>query len=215
VGSGLPYSVISNFVPDDVAVPRGDAAEHLAQLPAEPFLLFVGDVGREKGVDALFQAYGQLSSPPPLVLIGRAGADAPATVPPNVTVLHSWPHHAVMEAWRRSHLACAPSIWPDPCPTVVMEAMAAGRPVIGSQIGGMCDLIADGETGYLVPPGDAEALRAAIERSLASPDLVERMGREARRRVVQFQAHTVVPRVEQAYRDVLDGTLGAQHVDTP
>jgi glycosyltransferase involved in cell wall biosynthesis len=199
----LPYRLIPNFVPDDVAVPKGDATSFVAQLPPDSYLMFAGDLAYDKGVGVLLQAYTQLSCPPPLVLIGRPSSGAPTHIPPNVTVLHSWPHHAVIEAWRRSLVALVPSIWPDPCPTVVMEAMASGRPVIGSRIGGISDLILDGETGLLIPPGDATALRQALERILSDADLRVRLGQGALRRVVQFQAGTVVPRIEQAYRDVL------------
>jgi glycosyltransferase involved in cell wall biosynthesis len=199
----LPYRLIPNFVPDDVAVPKGDATSFVAQLPPDSYLMFAGDLAYDKGVGVLLQAYTQLSCPPPLVLIGRPSSGAPTHIPPNVTVLHSWPHHAVIEAWRRSLVALVPSIWPDPCPTVVMEAMASGRPVIGSRIGGISDLILDGETGLLVPPGDATALRQALERILSDAALRARLGQGALRRVVAFQEGAVVPQIEQAYRDVL------------
>jgi glycosyltransferase involved in cell wall biosynthesis len=84
-----------------------------------------------------------------------------------------------------------------------MEAMASGRPVIGSRIGGISDLILDGETGLLVPPGDATALRQALERILSDAALRARLGQGALRRVVAFQEGAVVPQIEQAYRDVL------------
>jgi glycogen synthase len=84
--------------------------------------------------------------------------------------------------------------------------MAAGRPVVGSRVGGLTDLVADGETGLLVPPGDAGALRAAMRRLLDDPALCERMARAAKRRVVNFQVGAVVPRLEQAYARVLHGS---------
>lgn len=56
------------------------------------------------------------------------------------------------------------------------EAMAHGRPVVACAVGGLLDLVEDGVTGLLVPPGDVAALRAALERMLADPDLRARMG---------------------------------------
>jgi glycosyltransferase involved in cell wall biosynthesis len=108
-----------------------------------------------------------------------------------------------MEAWRRSILALAPSVGPETFGMVVMEAMSAGRPVIASRIGGLTDLVADGETGLLVQAGDPLALQQSIARLLADPDLRERMGQAALCKVVQFQASTVVPRIEQVYEQVL------------
>jgi D-inositol-3-phosphate glycosyltransferase len=61
--------------------------------------------------------------------------------------------------------------------------MAHGKPVVASAVGGLLDLVRHGETGLLVPPGDAAALRSALERLLADGTLRRRMGREGRRRV--------------------------------
>ena len=205
VGSGLPFQVIPNFMPEDVGAPR-DSDPYLAQLPGENFLLFVGALGRHKGLDVLLHAYAGLTNAPPLVLIGYSipqwsisSVDCPA----NVFVFNDWPRSAVMEAWRRSIMALVPSIWPDPCPTVVMEAMAMGRPVVASSIGGIPDIVTDGETGFLVTPADERALRVAIERLLDDSALREQMGARARQRVVQFQASSVVPRIEQVYQEIL------------
>ena len=60
------------------------------------------------------------------------------------------------------------------------EAMAYGRPVVATAVGGLVDAIEDGETGLLVPPGDAAALRAALERLLGDADLRARLGIAAR-----------------------------------
>lgn len=200
---GVPYRIIPNFVPDNLSELRDDTAAHLEQLPKEDFLLFVGDVKRDKGVDVLLQAYAQLKTHVPLVIIGHLGNDLSMDFPPHVHVLQDWPHEAVMSAWKRGLLGLAPSIWPDPCPTVAMEAMSMGKPVIASRIGGLSDIVADGETGLLVTPGDPEALREAMQRLLADPAQRGQMGIMATQRVVKFQAQTVIPAIEQVYQKVL------------
>src|SRR5947209_20560861 len=108
-----------------------------------------------------------------------------------------------MHAWRRSVVALLPSVGPESCPTAVMEAMSLGCPVVASRIGGLVDLVADGETGLLVEPGNPSALQQAIERLLANPNLGRRMGQVALRKVVEFQASTVVPRIEHVYEELL------------
>jgi glycosyltransferase involved in cell wall biosynthesis len=143
-----------------------------------------------------------------LVLIGRPCPDTPANLPPGVIVLKAWPREAVMEAWRRCLFGVAPSIWPEPCPTVVMEAMASGRPVVGSRIGGLPDLIVDGETGVLVAPGDPEALRLASARLLGDPALRRRLGEAGGVQARQFMASTVVPRIEALYQHLLGNSTG-------
>ncbi|MEO8285773.1 MAG: glycosyltransferase family 4 protein [Chloroflexota bacterium] len=207
VGSKLPYKVIPNFVPDSV----GDSSSAAtttptpSQLPDQPFPLFVGALGRHKGVDVLLEAWSLLSDPdmPPLVMIGAPWADTPKEFPAGVQVYTDWPHDAVMEAWRKSAFGLAPSVWPDPCPTVVMEAMAVGKPVIASRIGGLPDLVNDSETGFLVPPADPAALAAAMKRLLDDPSLREHMGQAGKLKVRQFFASTVVERIESEYRALL------------
>lgn len=203
--SHVPYRVIPNFVPDNISTLCDESDPRLLQLPQGDFLLFVGDITRDKGVDVLLEAYGQLDHDIPLVLIGRLGHDVTRHFPPNVKVLQSWPHTAVMAAWRRCTLALVPSIWSDPCPTVVMEAMSTGRPVIASRIGGLVDIVADGETGLLVTPGNVEELCTAMRRLLDDQDERCQMGNAAKKRVMEFQAKTVVSRIEQAYQDALIG----------
>jgi glycosyltransferase involved in cell wall biosynthesis len=204
VGSGLPYQVIPNFLLEGLDSTRPDTSSYLDQLPKEEFLLFVGDVVPDKGVNTLLDAYAGLEGAPPLVLIGRTSEQSPKSLPPNARVLSSWPHDAVMQAWRRSMVGLLPSQVPETFGLVVLEAMSAGRPVIASRSGGLSEVVVDGETGFLVPPGEVEALRRAIERLLADAGLRERMGEAARVRAAEFRASEVVPRVEQAYADLLE-----------
>ena len=201
----LPFEVIPNFVPDDVGTLRGAGAVEVytAQLPPDGYLLFVGDLSRQKGIRVALEAYAGLPEAPPLVCIGQPTPETPVELPANVHVLRKWSHDAVMWAWSRCLLGLVPSVWPDPCPTVAMEAMAMGKPVIAARSGGLPDIVADGTTGFVVPPGDVVALRDAIARLLTDTDLRERMGAAGRERVALFQAHTVVERVEAAYTRVL------------
>jgi glycosyltransferase involved in cell wall biosynthesis len=200
---GVPHRVIPNFVPDDLEQPLSDANPLLSQLPSDNFLLFVGDMTRDKGVEVLLRAHAELRNQVPLVFIGRPIADFSVNLPHNVHVLPSWPHAAVMGAWSRCAIGLMPSIVLDACPTVAMEAMSVGRPIIASRVGGLSDIVVDGENGFLVPPDDWRALREAIQRLLDDPSLRERMGAMAKQRVVKFQARTVVPQIEQVYQEVL------------
>ena len=205
VGSGLPYQVIPNFVQDDLGLQQTDHNPLLDQLPKGDYLLFVGDLSGEKGVNVLLRAYAALKNAPPLVLIGRRTHDTPQELPANVLMLGSWPHSAVMEAWKRCCIALVPSIWIEPFGIVVIESMSAGRPLIASRIGGIPDIVNHGESGLLVSPGDVESLRQAIEHLLDNPDLREQMGKASERRSAEFRASMVIPRIEQAYRSVIDG----------
>lgn len=76
-----------------------------------------------------------------------------------------------------------PSTEPDPFPTVVLEAMAAGRPIVAFRHGGVCEMVEDGVSGLLCTPGSVPEMAAAIERLLESPALRQAMGKAAQRRL--------------------------------
>ena len=202
VASGLPHEVIPNFIPDDAAPPTELESQLAAAVPDEPYLLFVGSFARSKGVHVLLQAYARLQQPPPLVLIGyRTAEQLPelADLPPGVSIHVDWPHGAVLEAWRRSMLGIVPSTWRDPCPTVALEAMAAGKPVVAARIGGLPDMVADGQSGLLVEPGDPASLAGALRSLIQDGGRRDTMGRAGAERVNAFRASTVVPRIEAVY----------------
>ena len=218
MNGNLPVKVIPNFVRDDIGANNAESHPKLRELPDRDFMLYVGAFGRRKGLDELFRAYAGLDDAPPLVVIGYTVPESPVqttNLPPGIVVLKDWPHEAVMQAWQRCLFGLVPSVYFDSCPTTTIEAMVVGRPVIGSRIGGIPDQIVDGETGFLVPPGDADALRQAMAHLIADPTLRARMGEAAKRKAVEFLASVVVERIEQSYRDLLKEHNGARENTTP
>jgi glycosyltransferase involved in cell wall biosynthesis len=197
LGSGEVHRVIPNFVPPQPPPLTDDP--NLARLPAEPFILYFGDVSKEKGVDNLLAAYRKLDSAPPLVLIGRRFPGQVEDTTGAIT-LGPMPHRFVLEAVRRSLFTVAPSIWSDPFPVVALETAAAGKPIIASRIGGLQDSVAHEESGLLVPPGDRAALTDALRRLLTDEELRTRMGAAAAARQKSlFSPDTVLPQYEEAY----------------
>ncbi len=215
VGTGLadgrtPYEVVPNFAPETIG--DLDLGPRDPRLPAGDFLLYVGAFAGLKGVDRLLAAYRSLAPRPPLVMIGYRSADTDrilTDLPDGVVVHESWPHADVMQAWAGALAGIIPSVAIEACPSVAIEAMATGTPVIASRIGGLPDLVTDEMTGLLVTPGDPDALRTALARLLADPGLRDRLGQGARARFNDFAADAVVPRVEAAY-ERLSATAGAE-----
>lgn len=209
--AGLPHRVIPNFVRGQQSSAEIDLRPYLEQLPTEPFLLFVGALGRLKGLHVLLDAYRLLGDAPPLVVIGypmRETDELLADLPPNVRALGPWPPQAVAAAWDAALMGIVPSTCQEACPTVVIEAMRAAIPVVATRMGGIPDLVAEGETGLLVPPSDAPALASAVASLLANPSEAARLGQGGLRRSALFSADAVVPRIEAAYREVIEtGTL--------
>ncbi|MGA2520240.1 MAG: glycosyltransferase family 4 protein [Acidimicrobiales bacterium] len=196
---GAVVEVIANFVPDHILVDP----DTLHGAGRDGPILFVGDVTADKGADVLLTAYRQLTGPPPLVLAGRVLPDTPRQLPPGAELLGPTDPAVVLGLMRGARLVVVPSIVLDCCPTVVLEAMAAGRPVVGSSSGGIPSLVEDGVSGRVVPPGDPGALAVAMAAVLADPAAADTMGRNGLERVRAYTASAVSAHVESLYRRVL------------
>jgi glycosyltransferase involved in cell wall biosynthesis len=97
-----------------------------------------------------------------------------------------------------------PSAQPEPFGGVVMEAMCMGLPVIATNVGGSLEQVADGETGFLIPPGDAEVLADKLELLLRDADLRKRLGEAGRRRVAErFTLEGMVEKITRVYEECL------------
>ena len=145
-----PYEVIPNFIPD--ALVENEATPN----PDGP-IVFVGDLSRDKGIDVLLAAH-KLGGLPRLVLAGRVLENTPLDLSDQVELRGLLDHASVIDLMRTASVVVLPSIVPDCCPTVVLEAMAVGRPVVAAASGGIVDLVDHGVTGLLVAPGDPTAL---------------------------------------------------------
>lgn len=200
--SGDDVEVVPNFLGE---MPESSDVDEalLAALPDEPFILYFGDVTIDKGGHHLVAAYERLDSPPPLVMVGRNYLDEIEGTPGVVTA-GKLPHAAAIAALRRALFVVTPSILPETFGLVALEAAAAGKPTVVSDIGGLKDVVVDGETGILVPPGDRDQLRAAMERMLDDEGLRERMGTAARVRAGEFAEDAVIPMFEAAYERAIE-----------
>jgi len=200
---GVPHQVIPNFIPDALL-------EKVESPPPDGFgsgeyIFFVGDLSRDKGVDVLVDAYRRLAQPRlRLLLVGRRTASTPTGLPPGATIAEAWDHPMVMRGLAHAAFVVAPSVWPDPCPTVVLEAMASGRALVTTPLGGIPDMVRDDVEGLLVPPGDSLRLAQAMEALSKDAGRREALGAAGRARAAEFTASAVLPRVERVYRELLD-----------
>lgn len=162
-------------VPSGVAVP-----ERVGEPEEPPHVLYVGRLSTEKGVLELVEACRDL----PLVVVGDGPLrdrvpGAAGFVPPG----------ELGARYERAAVLAAPSRR-EGYGVAAREAMAWGRPVVATAVGGLVDAVEDGVTGLLVPPGDVAALRAALERLLGDAELRARLGAAARGRAPTFEAAT-------------------------
>jgi glycosyltransferase involved in cell wall biosynthesis len=155
-------------------IPSGvDVPEQVGTEVSPPHVLYAGRLSAEKGVLELAEAADGLE----LVVAG----DGPLRdrVPGALGFVQ---HDELERLYERAAVVACPS-HREGFGVVCAEAMAHGRPVVASAVGGLLDLVVDGETGLLVPPGDVGALRAALERLLGDAELRRRMGDAARARI--------------------------------
>ncbi len=204
-GNGARMGVISNFIPDEAF--HGAQGPRPAFVPPEgDYLMFAGALAPHKGLNVLLEAWSGLRNKPPLVLAGIRRFDTPDSFPPGVIVAENVPFEDVLRGWGHCLAAVVPSVWPDPCPSVVLEAMAAGKPVVASAVGGSAEMVVDGTTGIHVPPDDVPALRDALERIVTDAPLRARLGAAGRERAKMYSIDTVAAAWEQVFSDVLEET---------
>jgi glycosyltransferase involved in cell wall biosynthesis len=194
---------VERFCPDPAAERTGE-------------VLFVGRLLPHKGVNDLIEA---VDSETPLRILGRRWRHshedynrrlAAAAAGKRVVFQEGADDAALLAAYRRALCIVLPSVWvtvsgkryvaPELLGQTLLEGMACGLPAICTDVGGMVEVVEDGVTGFIVPPGEPQALAARIAWLKAHPEQARRMGEAARRRVLErFSWDAVVDRCLQAY----------------
>ena len=176
--------------------PNTDVLERYGIDLARPYVIFVGRITRQKGVPVLLRAASGLIPEAQLVLLAGAAdtQEQLAEVTELVDGLRAtrsgvfWipemlPKHDVIQLLTHATVFAIPSVY-EPLGIVNLEAMACGTAVVGSRTGGIPEVVADGETGLLVPAGEPEPLAAALNTLLSDPDRAAAMGQAGRKRAV-------------------------------
>lgn len=158
-------------------------------------ILAVGRLVEKKGFATLIRAVGDLRRPVTCRIVGD-GPDRPRLTAlvdrlglgGVVDLCGALTHEDLPAEYRAAHVVAVPSVQDttgdrDGLPNVVLEALACGRAVVGSDVAALGTALSHGDTGLLVPPGDVTALRRALETLADAPDLRERIGAAGRRLV--------------------------------
>jgi glycosyltransferase involved in cell wall biosynthesis len=179
-------------------------------------LLFVGRLAAVKGLPVLLETLASLRADRPDVVLTIAG-DGPDRarlegqarelgIASNVRFLGYQSQAQVRELLMRETDVFAMASFAEGVPVVLMEAMAAGVPVVATRIAGVPELVEDGISGFLVPPGNCEALAERISALLDDPALRQRFGRAGRAEVeAEFNAATEARRLCQILTSALEG----------
>jgi glycosyltransferase involved in cell wall biosynthesis len=148
------------------------------------YALYIGRLTPEKGVETLLSAHAGIAGQVPLVVAGTGPMEQDLRARyPGASYLGHLSGSTLESAIRDAALIVVPSEWYENCPMSVLEAMAHGKAVVASDIGGIPELVLHQETGLLFPPGNHEALKDCLTRLMADPDLRHGYGTAARSRL--------------------------------
>jgi glycosyltransferase involved in cell wall biosynthesis len=154
--------------------------------PREPAILFVGEDWLRKGGDVLLEAVRIVRERRPDARLQIVGTDDPADEPGVEVIGFVDDRRRIADLYARASVYAMPSRF-EPYGLSVTEAMAHELPCVVTRVGGLAEIVLDGETGLVVPPEDAAALAEALLRLLEDPDYALRLGANGRSRVEHHQ----------------------------
>jgi len=209
VSWGVPrerVTVLPNAAPTLPSLPEREEA--LSQLDIEgPLLAFAGRITKQKALEVGLEALARVEGVS--LAIAGDGPDLPDVrravaelgLEGRVRFLGALEREGVLKVFRAADASLLTSSWEN-FPHTVVEALAVGTPVIATAVGGVPELVRDGENGLLVPVGDPEALAAAIRRLVGEPGLRERLAAAAAPSVDHLRPDVLYPRLEAILQEV-------------
>ena len=217
--------VNSAFPGDYKIIPNGIDVDHFSLNPS-PFpeyqdgktnILFVGRLEKRKGLRYLLEAYSRLKWDLPdirLLVVGPGNPDKEshqilgARGLKDVVFAGRVSYEDLPRYYATADIFCSPATGAESFGIVLLEAMAAGKPVVVSNIEGYSAIVAEGQQGLLVPRKDTEALANALAVLVRNPELRRKLGAEGRRTVEKYRWCQVASQVEDYYRDLLRSSNG-------
>ncbi len=178
-----------------------------------PTVAFAGRLVREKGADVLIRAFAKVVAQIPeakLILLGKGPEEealkremAALGLSSNISMPGYLPRTEMERLFSTAWVQAIPSRWAEPFGLVAVDAMMRGTAVVASASGGVIEIVQDSRTGFLVPPGDVDALAEALLRLLRKRELAEQMGKAGREvALAQFSEDAFVDRFVQLYQTI-------------
>lgn len=200
---GIPENKV-DFIPNFV-----DVNEFEPCYSSEDYFIYVGRLSGEKGIKTLIKAMDKVKSSK-LCIIGTGPIEKELKEQveslnlKNVEFLGYKSGKDLENAIKNSRFTVIPSEWYENCPMSVIEAMAYGKPVIGSNLGGIPELIEDGSTGIIYKAGDDKELAEKINYMLSDAERCKNMGRAGRERAEKmYDKYVHYEKVEEVYKSLI------------
>jgi glycosyltransferase involved in cell wall biosynthesis len=203
-----------NFINSEIiTIPNGIVLFKYNEVEDTKKILYVGRLSKEKGVEYLLNAIPLILKKQPKVRCDIVG-DGPEKenleqlvkkldLSKNVKFLGKIAYEKIEECYRRSTMVVIPSICPDTLPSVAIEAMSVGRPIIGSNNGGIPELIDNGKTGYLINPKNPKQISEKVIYLFENLKLLKMMGKIAHIRAEKFNSEKYIKNLERLYEKIL------------
>ena len=197
--------MIFNATDPEVFKPYGEVAvrqlKTIIQIePGKKYLLYVGRLTPIKGVHVLIKAFHEIHRLMPdvrLIITGSSffGGAAKTAYEKELVILATsvrdaivftgyLPHEKLKFLYSAVDIIVLPSVWQDPCPLVVLEAMSSGTCLVSSAVGGIPEILENGNNGVLVEPGNVKTLACTTVDILNMPEIMCRIGSAARSKII-------------------------------
>jgi glycosyltransferase involved in cell wall biosynthesis len=218
-------------------VPQAMARRELGIHPAARIIVYVGRLVPRKDIRNIIRALAQLAEddsgilPATLLVVGGETERPDPHATPEIGVLRDLARELGVQdrvhfvgrrqpdelyLWYSAADVAVTTPWYEPFGLTPLEAMACAKPVIGSRVGGIAFTVADGETGFLVPPRDPDALAARLALLLRDPELRQRLGRQGRARVLRsFTWRQVAARTAALFDDLMTSRRAFSRTQVP
>ena len=216
----------SRFFPGDYhIIPNGIDLDHFSRQQ-EPMpglddgklnILFVGRLEKRKGLRYLLEAYGALKWDFPntrLLVVGPGNPDKDCyrvlseRALRDVVFLGNVSYSELPRYYRAADICCSPATGRESFGIVLLEAMAAGKPIVASRIEGYSGVLSHGEQGLAVPPKDSTSLADALALLIRNPDLRAQLGARGRETVERYRWETIAGEVMDYYKSILGSSNG-------
>ena len=188
-------------------------AQREPEYSNDGYILYFGRISFDKGLNVLLEAIKKVDAP--LYIVGESTDDSGRKLQKyvndqnlnHVTFLGFKKGEELDRLIKKAKFTILPSIWLENLPLTLLESMVFGKPTIGSNIGGIAEIIEDGKTGLLFEQGNIDDLACKINSLLSNPELIVEMGKNARKKVVEkYSSEIHYNKVKGLFEEIIQET---------